>query len=112
MESMWAKSKPTSYTSFRTFIFGITSQTMFPNGVVYDGVSDGQPLSFRGESGANDSMVPLMDNLLQIPMPDTPLTHILRDFRQYRFSNHRQFLVAVRACSLGLRLKERALGLC
>lgn len=29
---------------------------MFPNGVVYEGVSE-TPLSFRGESGANDSMV-------------------------------------------------------
>jgi len=29
---------------------------MFPNGVIYEGVSD-QPMSFRGESGANDSMV-------------------------------------------------------
>lgn len=38
------------------FIFGITSQSMFPNGVVYEGVSE-TPLSFRGESGANDSMV-------------------------------------------------------
>lgn len=29
---------------------------MFPNGVVYEGVSD-EPVHFRGESGANDSMV-------------------------------------------------------
>lgn len=29
---------------------------MFPNGVIYEGVSD-EPMSFRGESGANDSMV-------------------------------------------------------
>lgn len=29
---------------------------MFPHGVVYEGVSE-EPLSFRGESGANDSMV-------------------------------------------------------
>jgi indoleamine 2,3-dioxygenase len=29
---------------------------MFPYGVVYEGVSD-EPMSFRGESGANDSMV-------------------------------------------------------
>lgn len=34
MNEMWTKSKPQSYTSFRTFIFGITSQTMFPNGVL------------------------------------------------------------------------------
>lgn len=53
---MWQRSKPDAYTSFRTFIFGITKQSMFPNGVVYEGVSD-EPLSFRGESGANDSMV-------------------------------------------------------
>lgn len=54
--AMWKKSKPNGYTSFRTFIFGITSQSMFPNGVIYEGVSE-EPLSFRGESGANDSMV-------------------------------------------------------
>ena len=53
---MWKKSRPGDYTSFRTFIFGITSQSMFPHGVVYEGVSD-EPMSFRGESGANDSMV-------------------------------------------------------
>lgn len=56
METMWGKSKPGDYTSFRTFIFGITSQSMFPHGVVYEGVSE-EPLQFRGESGANDSMV-------------------------------------------------------
>lgn len=57
--AMWKKSKPSGYTSFRTFIFGITSQSMFPNGVIYEGVSE-EPLSFRGESGANDSMVCLV----------------------------------------------------
>jgi indoleamine 2,3-dioxygenase len=30
---------------------------MFPNGVVYEGVNENKPLYFRGESGANDSMV-------------------------------------------------------
>ncbi|RDA83122.1 hypothetical protein CP532_2739 [Ophiocordyceps camponoti-leonardi (nom. inval.)] len=110
METMWAKSRPTEYTSFRTFIFGITSQSMFPNGVVYEGLNDNQPLSFRGESGANDSMVPLMDNLLQVPMPDTPLTQILKDFRQYRPSNHKAFLQFVKDKSLEVQLKAFALG--
>lgn len=111
MEKMWGRSKPGDYTSFRTFIFGITSQSMFPNGVIYEGVGDdGEPKSFRGESGANDSMIPLMDNLLQIPMPDTPLTRILEDFRSYRPSNHRQFLAWVRGRSAALGLKNWALG--
>lgn len=55
---MWTKSKPNQYTSFRTFIFGIKSQSMFPHGVIYEGVSE-EPMHFRGESGANDSMVTL-----------------------------------------------------
>jgi indoleamine 2,3-dioxygenase len=123
---MWGKSKPGDYTSFRTFIFGITSQSMFPHGVVYEGVSE-EPLSFRGESGANDSMVysprpfgencvanlngqiPLCDNLLQIAMPDTPLTAILQDFRSYRPGNHREFLEYVKARSAHSSLKSYAL---
>ncbi|KAJ4412137.1 hypothetical protein N0V85_003720 [Neurospora sp. IMI 360204] len=113
METMWKRSKPNDYTSFRTFIFGIKSQSMFPNGVVYEGLpdSDGRPLSFRGESGANDSMIPLMDNLLQIPMPDTPLTKILEDFRSYRPSNHRAFLEWVKRGSEEVGLRRWALAL-
>lgn len=85
---------------------------MFPNGVVYEGLSqDDKPLSFRGESGANDSMIPLMDNLLQIPMPDTPLTKILEDFRSYRPSNHRAFLEWVKKKSEEVGLRGWALAL-
>lgn len=108
MNDMWNKSKPGDYTSFRTFIFGIAKQSMFPNGVIYEGVSD-EPMFFRGESGANDSMIPLCDNLLQISMPNTPLTAILRDFRSYRPGNHRQFLEWVQAKSLEIHLKDYAL---
>lgn len=109
METMWNKSNPMEYTSFRTFIFGITSQSMFPNGVVYEGLNNNKPMSFRGESGANDSMVPLMDNFLQVPMPNTPLTEILRDFREYRPSNHKGFLLWVKERSLELGVKNYAL---
>jgi hypothetical protein len=56
---MWKNSKPSEYLSFRVFIFGITSQSMFPKGVVYEGIDENQPLYFRGESGANDSIVSL-----------------------------------------------------
>lgn len=60
MEKMWAHSKPKDYISYRTFIFGITNQSMFPNGVMYEGVNDNKPMYFRGESGANDSIIPLL----------------------------------------------------
>ncbi|KAF2029258.1 hypothetical protein EK21DRAFT_101324 [Setomelanomma holmii] len=109
MNTMWKRSKPNGYTSFRTFIFGITSQSMFPNGVIYEGVSE-EPLSFRGESGANDSMIPMCDNLLQVKMPQTPLTDILKDFRQYRPGNHREFLEAVRDSAEESGVREFAKG--
>lgn len=106
MESMWSHSKPKDYLSYRTFIFGITNQSMFPNGVVYEGENDGKPMSFRGESGANDSMIPLLDGLLQIPMPQNPLTEILKDFRSYRPKPHRDFLAAVREQAEDIGVRE------
>ncbi|OBT47381.1 hypothetical protein VE00_02130 [Pseudogymnoascus sp. WSF 3629] len=109
MERMWANSKPGDYIDFRTFIMGITSQSMFPNGVIYEGVSK-TPLSFRGESGANDSMIPLLDNLLSISMPSTPLTTILKDFRSYRPGNHRDFLSHIANLSLSVSFKSYALS--
>ncbi|CAJ0644163.1 5623_t:CDS:2 [Entrophospora sp. SA101] len=85
METMWSRSDPADYLKFRTFIMGSKNQPMFPNGVIYEGVR---------ESGANDSMIPCMDNLLQLTskMPDNPLTSVLKDFRKYRPTNHKEFL--------------------
>ncbi|KAK5069339.1 hypothetical protein LTR64_008365 [Lithohypha guttulata] len=92
MERMWANSRPKDYTTYRTFIFGITSQPLFPDGVVYEGCFGDKPVDFRGESGANDSIIPLLDNLCQVPMPKNPLTDILREFREYRPESQRSLL--------------------
>ena len=91
---------------YRTFIFGITNQSMFPNGVIYEGENNDEPMSFRGESGANDSIIPLLDNLLQIPMPQNPLTNILKDFRSYRPKPHREFLEYVQQRAEEVGVKE------
>lgn len=79
---------------------------MFPNGVVYEGENDNEPLYFRGESGANDSIIPLLDSLLEIPMPQNPLTEILKDFRSYRPKPHREFLAYVRSRAEELGVRE------
>ncbi|KAK4697788.1 indoleamine 2,3-dioxygenase, partial [Phenoliferia sp. Uapishka_3] len=86
----------TSATRFRSFIFGSGPKkmnSMFPNGVKYEGVSE-EPQYFRGESGANDSIVPLGDNLLEITahLPKNELASILRDFRKYRPSAQRIYI--------------------
>lgn len=53
--------------------------------------------------------VPLCDNLLQISMPDTPLTEILKDFRKYRPGNHRDFLEWVKESANTVGVKEFAM---
>ncbi|PVU87024.1 hypothetical protein BB560_006566 [Smittium megazygosporum] len=94
METMWKRSDPNRYNSFRTFIMGTKNQPMFPNGVIYEGSLDTSPRFYRGESGANDSMIPLSDNLFELSssMPNNPLSKVLRDFRTYRPANHHAFL--------------------
>ena len=63
MNTMWKESLPEDYDNFRTFIMGTKNQPMFPKGVIYEGVSD-EPYFLRGESGANDNIIPTLDNLL------------------------------------------------
>jgi len=92
MDRMWANSAPKDYPTYRTFIFGITNQPLFPHGVIYEGCFNNTPQNFRGESGANDSIIPLLDNLCQVPMPKNPLTTILREFREYRPESQRSIL--------------------
>jgi indoleamine 2,3-dioxygenase len=86
--------QPNDYLKLRTFIMGIKNQPMFPAGVVYEGV-DAEPKHYRGESGANDSIIPTCDNLFQLEFPRNPLTEILEDFRSYRPIDHNRFLASV-----------------
>jgi len=83
---MWYNSKPEAYNDIRTFIMGVKSMSFFPKGVVFEGVGDDTPRFYRGETGANDSIIPTLDNFTQLTddMPNNPLTEILRDFRKYR----------------------------
>lgn len=99
MEAMWTNSTPASYESFRTFIMGVKDQPMFPKGLTYNMGSDKIPLVMypRGESGANDSIIPVCDSLLQVTeqLPNNALTNILRDFRTYRPKMQTQYIKRV-----------------
>ena len=114
MESMWGRSKSSDYMKFRSFIFGTAPKEgnpMFPKGVVYEGVSP-EPLFYRGESGANDSLVPILDNLLEITaaLPNNDLTRTLRDFRSYRPKNQRDYLATLESRATLAGVKDFALS--
>jgi indoleamine 2,3-dioxygenase len=110
MESMWTHSLPKDYNSYRTFIFGITNQSMFPDGVIYEDVENNKPQYFRGESGANDSIIPLLDHILEVPMPKNPLTDILIDFRNYRPHPHRYFLGYMMSKAAEVKVREHCIA--
>ena len=110
MDTMWMHSNPDDYNKFRTFIMGTKNQPMFPNGVIYEGVSE-EPTFYRGESGANDSIVPTADNFLELTsfMPHNPLTDILRDFRSYRPYNHNEWLAWLEKKAKKVKIREFSL---
>lgn len=89
---MWNVSTPTKYLDFRTFIMGIQgNDDIFPNGVLYRGVSD-TPLRFRGETGAQDSIIPSTDSAFGLDYPRNGLTEYLFDMRKYRPYHHREYI--------------------
>ncbi len=54
------------YLGFRTFIMGVTgNESLFPRKVMYNGV-DLAPREYRGETGAQDSMIPVSDSILEV----------------------------------------------
>jgi len=88
---------------------GTKSQPMFPNGVVYEGVGK-EPTFYRGESGANDSIIPTIDNLVEVTdnMPNNPFTAILKDFRTYRPVSHNAYLTYIEERSKRVGVREFA----
>lgn len=91
--NMWKESMPTKYLNFRTFIMGIKgNDEIFPNGVVYQGVNNDEPLFLRGETGAQDSIIPSVDSAFDINYPQNSLTEYLFDLRSYRPYHHQEYI--------------------
>jgi indoleamine 2,3-dioxygenase len=82
------------YTRVRPYIHGWKNSPSLPNGLSYEGVSAyaGTPQVFRGETGAQSSIVPCLDAGLGIAHAPDPLTVYLREMREYMPPRHRAFL--------------------
>jgi indoleamine 2,3-dioxygenase len=84
---MWEASRPDHYNDFRVFIMGIKGNTeLFGDGLVYEGCFDNKPQQFRGQTGAQDSIIPMMDIFTGVVdyYPENKLTEYLLDLRSYR----------------------------
>lgn len=95
----------------RPYIHGWKDNPALGAGLVYEGVAEtgGAPQAFRGQTGAQSSIVPAMDALLGVRHAQDPLRSYLDELHAYRPPAHRRFIDGLRARS-GLREFVAAAG--
>ena len=76
------------YKTFRPYI-------RFFENVVYEGV-DATPMNFRGETGAQSSIMPTLVALMRIPHQPSLLTNHLADMQNFMPQEHRRLIAEVR----------------
>ena len=83
----------------RPYIHGWKNNPSLPNGLIYEGVLEygGIGQFFRGETGAQSSIIPSLDAFLGIGHVEDILKTYLMEMRSYMPPKHRQFLEAVEA---------------
>ena len=82
------------YHRVRPYLHGWRNHPALPNGLVYEGVEayGGQPQQFRGETGAQSSIVPSLDAALGITHQKDVLYTYLQEMRDYMPPAHRAFI--------------------
>jgi indoleamine 2,3-dioxygenase len=86
-KEMWQASRCERYNDFRVFIMGIKgNERIFGDGLVYENCFNNEPQQYRGQTGAQDNIIPTMDIFTGIVdfYPDNELTKYLLDLREYR----------------------------
>ena len=73
------------FLKVRPYIFGFTD-------IIYGGCFDNVPQSYRGETGAQSSIIPTMLRAFGIAHKDSLLTKHLEDMQLYMPAPHRQFI--------------------
>jgi len=80
------------YQRVRPYIFGWKDIPALPNGLIYEGMYNNQPQFFRGETGAQSSIIPSLDAVLGIKHQSDHLRVYLQEMRDYMPPKDREFL--------------------
>ncbi|HEY8190192.1 MAG TPA: indoleamine 2,3-dioxygenase, partial [Micavibrio sp.] len=74
------------YHRVRPYIHGWKGNPALPDGLIYEGVEKyaGKPQAFRGQTGSQSSIVPVMDALFGIFHENDPMREFLEELHQYR----------------------------
>ncbi len=87
------------YHRVRPFIFGSKDNPEFADGLVFENQFANKPQYFRGETGAQSSIIPSLDGALGIKHKQDSLRHYLNEMRDYMPPAHKAFIEKIEATS-------------
>jgi len=80
------------YHRVRPYIFGWKNNPALPNGLIYENCFDDIPQLFRGETGAQSSIIPTLDALFNVNHERDELRDYLDEMKNYMPPEHRKFI--------------------
>jgi indoleamine 2,3-dioxygenase len=83
------------YHRVRPFIFGTKDNPDLKKGLIYQNQFNNKPQFFRGETGAQSSIMPFLDGALGIYHTQDHLRHYLNEMRDYMPPKHRNAIERV-----------------
>ena len=83
------------YHRVRPYIFGTKDNPDLKKGLIYENQYNNKPQFFRGETGAQSSIIPLLDGALGIGHTNDNLKHYLNEMRDYMPPKHRRMIEKV-----------------
>ena len=95
------------YHRVRPYIFGWKNNPALPDGLIYESCFDEKPQLFRGETGAQSSIVPTLDALLNVVHERDELREYLDEMKSYMPPSHRELIKFIEDTS---KVKEQVSG--
>jgi len=80
------------YHRVRPYIFGWKNNPALPDGLIYESCFDEKPQLLRGETGAQSSIVPTLDALLNVVHERDELREYLDEMKSYMPPSHRELI--------------------
>ncbi len=80
------------YHRVRPYIFGWKNNPDLPKGLIYEGFFKNKPQQFRGETGAQSSIIPLLDALFSVKHKKDSLRDYLEEMLLYMPPAHRELI--------------------
>ena len=96
------------YHRVRPYIFGTKDNPDLKKGLIYENQYNNEPQFFRGETGAQSSIIPFLDGSLGISHTNDNLRHYLNEMRDYMPPNHRKMIEDVETSSNAKELIYRS----